>query len=125
MTEKEKAQKLYSDTFIRWCYELSHDENVSKAKSICEYICNEVLGDMGADRGYEFWKNVKNIITESTHDELYHITDIPCEPDHNGECLICDCWPSDCAYIRYTNKDYSMESREELKKMFKNFVNKQ
>ena len=43
----------------------------------------------------------------------------PCYFDHNGECLICDCWPSDCAYIRMINKDYKWESKEELEKMFK------
>ena len=43
----------------------------------------------------------------------------PCEFDHNGECLICDCWPSDCAYDRMLNKDYKWESKEELDKMFK------
>jgi hypothetical protein len=21
---------------------------------------------------------------------------LPCNPDHNGECLVCDCWLSDC-----------------------------
>jgi hypothetical protein len=23
---------------------------------------------------------------------------LPCNPDHNGECLVCDCWLSDCAF---------------------------
>ena len=31
---------------------------------------------------------------------------IPCKPDHNGECLICDCWLSDCAYDRWLKEDY-------------------
>jgi hypothetical protein len=42
----------------------------------------------------------------------------PCEFDHNGECLICDCWASDCAYARMVNKDYKWESKEELEAMF-------
>lgn len=46
---------------------------------------------------------------------------IPCEFDHNGECLICDCWPSDCAYDRLLNRDFKWESEEKLKKMFKDF----
>ena len=73
MTPKEKAQQLYSDAYNRWCYELSHEKNVSIAKNICEYICNEVLGDMGADRGYGFWTEVKNIIRNSNHNQLYNI----------------------------------------------------
>jgi hypothetical protein len=73
MTPQEKATKLYSDAYNRWCYELSHDKNVLTAKNICEYICNEVLGDMGADRGYEFWTEVKNIIRNSNHNQLYNL----------------------------------------------------
>jgi len=46
---------------------------------------------------------------------------IPCNLDHNGECLICDCWISDCAYQRYLNKDYTYETEDELEQMFKNF----
>ena len=43
----------------------------------------------------------------------------PCNFDHNGECLICDCWISDCAYKRYLNQDYKWETKEELEDMFK------
>jgi len=71
MTPQEKASKLYTDAYTRWCYELSHDKNVTIAKDICLYICREVLGDMGADRGYEFWSEVKTIIEKSNHNELY------------------------------------------------------
>ncbi len=42
----------------------------------------------------------------------------PCNPDHNGECLVCDCWLDNCAYDRYLNKDYKWETKEELDKMF-------
>jgi hypothetical protein len=69
-TAKEKAQQLYRDAYMRWCYELSHDKNVLIAKSITEYVCNEVLGYMGADRGTEFWTEVRDIIRKSSHEEL-------------------------------------------------------
>ena len=46
---------------------------------------------------------------------------IPCNLDHNGECLVCDCWISDCAYQRYLNEDYTYETKEELEEMFKDF----
>lgn len=42
----------------------------------------------------------------------------PCIFDHNGECLVCDCWPSDCAYKRMLNEDYKWETKEQLEKMF-------
>ena len=45
----------------------------------------------------------------------------PCNFDHNGECLICDCWPSDCAYVRWLNKDFTYETEEPLREMFKNW----
>jgi hypothetical protein len=70
MSALNKARKLYRDAYMRWCYELSHDKNVLTAKNICAYICNEVLGDMGADRGYLFWTEVKEIIEKSNHQEL-------------------------------------------------------
>jgi len=44
----------------------------------------------------------------------------PCTFDHNGECLICDCWASDCAFQRFLNQDYSYETKEELEEMFEN-----
>lgn len=43
----------------------------------------------------------------------------PCRFDHNGECIICDCWPENCAYSRMLARDYSFESKEELEEMFK------
>jgi hypothetical protein len=27
-----------------------------------------------------------------------NIFQLPCNPDHNGECLVCDCWLSDCEF---------------------------
>lgn len=72
MTAQEKAQQLYKDAYMRWCYELSHEKNYLTAKDIAIYVCNEVLGYMGADRGTEFWMEVKDIIKKSNHAELYN-----------------------------------------------------
>jgi hypothetical protein len=44
----------------------------------------------------------------------------PCKFDHNGECLICDCFISYCAWDRYLRQDYQYESKEELEKLFEN-----
>lgn len=43
----------------------------------------------------------------------------PCKFDHNGECLICDCWLCDCAWQRMLDKNYEFESKEQLEEMFK------
>lgn len=71
LTPHQKAKEIYKYAYSRWALELSHDKNIIIAKDICEYICNQVLGDMGADRGYEFWTEVKWFIINSTHEELY------------------------------------------------------
>lgn len=46
----------------------------------------------------------------------------PCDFDHNGECWICDCWASECAFKRMIKGDERYESLEELKSMFKDFL---
>jgi hypothetical protein len=45
----------------------------------------------------------------------------PCNFDHNGECLICDCWVSECAYLRMLAHDYKWETKEQLEEMFKDY----
>jgi len=45
----------------------------------------------------------------------------PCNPDHNGECLVCDCWLDNCAYDRFVNEDYAYETKEQLEKMFSTY----
>jgi hypothetical protein len=47
----------------------------------------------------------------------------PCDFDHNGECLICDCDVMNCAWVRYNTQDYKWESKEELDNMFGNSKN--
>lgn len=41
----------------------------------------------------------------------------PCDFDHNGECLICDCDVMNCAWVRYNTQDYKWESKEELEEI--------
>jgi hypothetical protein len=43
----------------------------------------------------------------------------PCKPDHNGECLVCDCWLSQCALDRLIAGDFQYESLDKLLEMFK------
>ena len=33
-----------------------------------------------------------------------NIFQLPCNPDHNGECLVCDSWLSDCPFLNKENK---------------------
>lgn len=34
-----------------------------------------------------------------------NIFGFPCRPDHNGECLICDCWLTDCPMVDMVKRD--------------------
>ena len=52
MTPKEKANELL-DSF--WLLSLTKEQ----AKQCALICCNEVLGNMGADRGYIFWLEIK------------------------------------------------------------------
>lgn len=29
-----------------------------------------------------------------------NIFELPCNPDHNGECLVCDNWPAQCEFLK-------------------------
>ena len=68
---KDKAIELYKDAYSRWCYEASHDKNIAMAKAIGLYVCSHVLSDMGSDRGYSFWCEVKSCLEELRHEDLY------------------------------------------------------
>ena len=108
-TYQDKAKQLYRDAYMRWCYELSHDKNVAMAKSICDYICNEVLGDMGADRGYEFWCYVRDHIRKSSHDELFQIKERAIIKFNNGNlALLC----SKCRVIVKTGAEFNDEEKQ-------------
>ena len=74
----------------------------------------------------EAWEDAKFINDKKIQKDLQEefeknkfFQKMPCRPDHNGECLICDYWLSDCAYTRYLNKDYKWETKEQLEEMFK------
>ena len=34
--------------------------------------------------------------TDNEYQVVGNIFELPCKPDHNGECMVCDCWLSDC-----------------------------
>lgn len=76
MKPKEKAQQLYTDAYMRWCNELSHEKNSMTAKDICKYMCIQVLDylEFYTKEPFEtsiFWFEVRNIIDESSHKKLY------------------------------------------------------
>ena len=49
-----------------------------------------------------FASNDSNFITESIK-VIGNIFNLPCKPDHNGECIHCDCWLTDCPLLDKIN----------------------
>ncbi len=74
MTPKQKAQELVN----KYSNQLEHIARIADEWSMSEFsqfrqiiaakcaliCCDEVLGYMGADRGYEFWTEVKKEIEQ-------------------------------------------------------------
>ena len=57
---QEKAKELFGKFAMYLRANLMYDEEADEdAKQCALIVCNEVLGYMGADRGYAFWTEVK------------------------------------------------------------------
>jgi uncharacterized phage protein (TIGR01671 family) len=50
-------------------------------------------------------KDYRGIWSGDDIEVIGNIFQLPCNPDHNGECLVCDCWLSDCPFLIKENKD--------------------
>ena len=62
ITPQEKAIELYNKFYILYLHPNSINFRQEAAKKCALVVCNEVLGHMGADRGYAFWSEVKEEI---------------------------------------------------------------
>ena len=63
ITPKEKAKELYEKFFYTIPSISDKGQLEHETSKQCALIAvDEILSDMGADRGYEFWSNVKNEI---------------------------------------------------------------
>ena len=61
ITPKEKAKELVKRMYVVHSNSAS-DITLYFAKQCALIAVDEILSDMGADRGYEFWSNVKTEI---------------------------------------------------------------
>lgn len=85
-----------------------------------EHIYVYTYIDMFGDK----WAAIYPFFPWSHRMKLLKDTEIkPCNFDHNGECLICNCWVDYCAWDRYLNKNYDYEQKQELEIMFKDKIN--
>ena len=71
MTPKEKAKWLVDKFYYSFPNNGSLNTGINSCESRwgeaiqCALItCNEVMGDMGADRGYSYWSEVKSSVNE-------------------------------------------------------------
>jgi hypothetical protein len=64
ITPKQKAKELVEYFLNHEPIKLSDYSRIylPTAKQYAKKVCSEVLGDMGADRGYAFWTEVNNEI---------------------------------------------------------------
>lgn len=46
---------------------------------------------------------------------IFGLNEMPCKPDHNGECLICNCWLSECHLHEHLNHKSTIKNQPELK----------
>ena len=72
MTPKEKAEQLV-EGYNGLGKDFTRGVSMKEFSKQCALVTwNEVLGYMGADRGYEFWTSVRDIIKKSNHSELFN-----------------------------------------------------
>jgi hypothetical protein len=65
--EQEEADKLYMDSYDRWCNELSHDKNYLKAKDIALYLINnniKLAKDYNLTALESYYLRVKKLIEQ-------------------------------------------------------------
>jgi hypothetical protein len=67
MTPKEKAEQLYRDAMMRWCYELSHHKNVATAKNAAEYVCDQIIESRKDDSRFDDTLNSTSSVYYTPH----------------------------------------------------------
>jgi hypothetical protein len=98
MDLKEENQKLKEkldmQTKLVVNLELEKIELEKGIKNACQYSHENL------EKVVELTDKVKKLETDKKelHEIIKTLTKnkLPCNPDHNGECLVCDCWLSDC-----------------------------
>ena len=62
MTPREKAKELIEKFYPQVQWKMGQEDCMDRAKQCALIAVNEILGYMGADRGTEFWQEVKSEI---------------------------------------------------------------
>jgi hypothetical protein len=65
MNSKEQANHYYKAAFDRWALELSYEKNHLIAKSIAEYVVEQILNVIEVpSKDYQHWVEVKDEINK-------------------------------------------------------------
>lgn len=93
--ENKKLQEMFAmQVKLVTALEVEKMELEKGIKNACQYAQENLKSSV------ELTDKVKQL--ELDNEELHTIIKtltkgkLPCNPDHNGECLVCDCWLSDC-----------------------------
>ena len=114
---------LYDNLVIQW----GSGANDSKGKEILEGDIVRIVPDGNIYKSYcgeiilstkdsfiikSEQGNIEPLLDFKNLEIIGNIFQLPCNPDHNGECLVCDCWLSDCPF----NKE---KAEDDLQKLVK------
>ena len=52
------------------------------------------------ERGLKEYWQLNHIVEQHYPKVIGNINQLFCKPDHNGECIHCDCWLTDCPFLK-------------------------
>ena len=94
----KNKKPIYEGDRVRFGYTKTHD-------SFGEVIWFEDRATFGV-KSKNAGENFEDLAYHMQFFEVVgNIFQLPCNPDHNGECLVCDCWLSDCQFLNKENKE--------------------
>jgi uncharacterized phage protein (TIGR01671 family) len=90
--EYDKNKKeIYEGDIIR-----SYSEEFINENYVGEVVFVDATFDVKIDE-----KTYAGLWSGDDIEVMGNIFQLPCNPDHNGECLVCDEWLSDCPFLKF------------------------
>ena len=94
----KNSKEIYEGDRVRFGY-------TGKVDFFGEVIWLEDRASFGVRTGNAF-ETFEDLMDYMKYFEVVgNIFQLPCNPDHNGECLVCDCWLSDCEFLNKEKHD--------------------